>query len=69
MSKQEVVKRAFIAACKYLQHNPPAEIFTPDEIMACAGCAFYEDGWKQWANFFIKQALLSEQNDGERTNS
>ena len=54
---EKFILDTFVIACKYLQHNPPSEISTLEEMNACYGCDTYEDGWKQWANYFINQAL------------
>lgn len=55
MSDEEKIKQAFIVACKYLQYNPPALLETPEEIRVCYGSNTYEDGWKQWASYFLNQ--------------
>lgn len=54
----EILKLAFIEACKYLQHNPPLNILDLSEegdLGACLASNTYEDGWIQWANYFLKK--------------
>ena len=55
----EIIKQAFLNACKYLQCNPPAELqdYSIEELKALAGAGSYEDGYKQWANYFINNAI------------
>ena len=48
-------KEAFVLACKYLQKNPPSYLATEREVIACARSNTYEDGWKQWALYFLEQ--------------
>ena len=54
-NEYEVIIYAFVAACKYLQTHGPSYVETIEEIKACAGVNTYEDGWMQWANYFINQ--------------
>ena len=58
-----IIKQAFIKACKYLQQNPPGNFLTwdMDEIGACMGAGSYDDGWHQWANYFIAQVQKEEE--------
>ena len=58
MNDETIIKIAFVEACKYLQHNPPGvfETYSVEEIQACLGSGNYEDGWEQWAEFFINRA-------------
>ena len=57
--KFEIINQAFLNACKYLQCNPPAELqdYSIEELNALAGAGSYEDGYKQWANYFINNAI------------
>ena len=59
-----VITCAFVAACKYLQTHGPSYVETMEEIKACAGVTTYEDGWMQWANYFINQVRKSKE-EGE----
>jgi hypothetical protein len=56
MNNEERIKNAFISACKYIQKHPPTELDMSDidQIKACIGCNTYEEGWKQWAAYFLK---------------
>ena len=62
MTNEQIIKEAFIEACKYLQYHPPAEFesYSYEEISACAGSGSYEDGWKQWALYFINKVKEKE---------
>ena len=55
----EIIKQAFLNACKYLQRNPPEELqdYSIEELNALAGAGSYEDGYKQWANYFINNVI------------
>lgn len=57
--KFEIINQAFLEACKYLQRNPPAELqdYSIEELNALAGAGSYEGGYKQWANYFINNAI------------
>lgn len=62
MEREKILRKAFIKVCKYLQHNPPSYFATDDiaELRACAGAGTYDDGWKQWAQYFINEVLKDE---------
>jgi len=62
MTSEEIIKKAFKKACQYLQYNPPAAFSSAsiEELRACAGSGTYEDGWKQWAKYFINEVLKDE---------
>lgn len=55
ITSNKIINKAFKLACQYLQYNAPSTFVTyePDEIRACCGAASYEDGWKQWAKYFL----------------
>lgn len=59
----EIINQAFLNACKYLQHNPPAELqdYSIEELNALVGAGSYEDGYKQWANYFINNAIKNSE--------
>lgn len=59
----EIISQAFLNACKYLQRNPPAELqdYSIEELSALAGAGSYEDGYKQWANYFINNAIKNSE--------
>lgn len=61
----EIINQAFLNACKYLQRNPPAELmdYSIEEVNALAGAGSYEDGYKQWANYFINNAIKNSKHN------
>jgi len=61
----EIINQAFLNACKYLQRNPPAELedYSIEELNALAGAGSYEDGYKQWANYFINNAIKNSKHE------
>lgn len=66
-SDYDFIFDCFVYACKYLQKHPPGffdENVSVEEIRACVGTNTYEDGWKQWARYFVDQ-VLKEMKEGE----
>ena len=55
--KNEVIKRAFSLACKFLREHPPADTCEHMELVHLVYDAKSDPHGARWAAYFIQQAL------------
>ncbi len=55
--KNEVIKRAFAIACKFLRNHPPEDTCEHMELVHLVLDAKSDPQGYRWASYFIQQAL------------
>lgn len=55
--KNEVIKRAFSLACKFLREHPPSDTCEYMELIHLVYDAKSDPNGARWAAYFIQQAL------------
>lgn len=63
MDKVEIMRKAFLKACKYLREHPPADAGWDGDmdIIALLVDAKSDPDGKRWMHYFLREAMKEEE--------
>lgn len=63
MDKVEIMRKAFLKACKYLREHPPADAGWDGDmdIIALLVDAKSDPDGKRWMSYFLREAMKEEE--------